>query len=562
MKFKIAALFVILFTSVAFQNSEPLLSEFAKHHVSPWLNHEANSEQRQPVYIGASPKEMELNQIKASRPQLRSKLKSFGEAQAAKIAKNLRVREGSVELEAWPYQNDEGDQAWVFARWRKDSNDSWHWLEEENWKGTSTFAAPAPALPILLKPWVKKDRDTLFRDFLELGSLYDKPYFGDAIWTTVDGSKVLGAWYPLTKLDEVEKKVTSGKEYVARVIPQPARFNASPVSFILRVEGRNVIWPEEIQWVDVPDTVILTSNEIANPLKFPSSYSQEYQDWVEKLAGENSVHKRKNSADPENDLEAMADDLQKYYENELGLKTKRQKFQYRGYTQSNLIAIIPGKLPRSKNRPVLFADHYDTAFEEDTHEESGKRVATHGANDNITATASLLVAAKMLKDSKPKNDIWLVHLTGEEFPADDLGARHFLAYLMKEKIDIKGLVLIDMIGFRKKGDSVFQINLGKQEESKGFGKIALSAAKEHAPKLTPKIRGRFDEESYLYNTDGYIFTNLGFPVIYFNEHLNRKNMGINVHYHQSTDVPKNVDFTYAVPISKTSIATLWELANE
>ena len=39
-----------------------------------------------------------------------------------------------------------------------------------------------------------------------------------------------------------------------------------------------------------------------------------------------------------------------------------------------------------------------------------------------------------------------MHLTGEEFPGDDLGARHFLQTALANKQDFAGLVLADMIG--------------------------------------------------------------------------------------------------------------------
>ena len=77
------------------------------------------------------------------------------------------------------------------------------------------------------------------------------------------------------------------------------------------------------------------------------------------------------------------------------------------------------------------ADHYDTAYMEDVYEKerggSGARLSAAGADDNHSATAALMLAApiflEMSKAGKLDCDIWLVHLTGEEFPSDCMGAR-------------------------------------------------------------------------------------------------------------------------------------------
>ena len=99
--------------------------------------------------------------------------------------------------------------------------------------------------------------------------------------------------------------------------------------------------------------------------------------------------------------------------------------------ERDLIVIIPG---RDRGRAVIMADHYDTAYMEDLYKSrrggqtQGPRLATPGADDNTSATATLLQAApvflELSREGRLRSDIWLIHLTGEEFPADCLGARH------------------------------------------------------------------------------------------------------------------------------------------
>ena len=98
--------------------------------------------------------------------------------------------------------------------------------------------------------------------------------------------------------------------------------------------------------------------------------------------------------------------------------------------------MIPGK---DRSRAVILADHYDTAYMEDLYykERGGTlaRIAAAGADDNHSATAALMLGAPVFMDlSRAGNlecDVWLIHLTGEEFPADSLGARHLAQSLVE-----------------------------------------------------------------------------------------------------------------------------------
>ena len=87
------------------------------------------------------------------------------------------------------------------------------------------------------------------------------------------------------------------------------------------------------------------------------------------------------------------------------------------------MTIIPG---RNRGQAVIFADHYDTAYMADCYGKDG-RVSAAGADDNHSATATLMLSAPIFLDMSREGrlgcDIWLIHLTGEEFPSDCLVAR-------------------------------------------------------------------------------------------------------------------------------------------
>jgi hypothetical protein len=110
--------------------------------------------------------------------------------------------------------------------------------------------------------------------------------------------------------------------------------------------------------------------------------------------------------------------------------------------ERNLLIAIPG---RDRGRAVIMADHYDTAYMEDRygyqHGGHGPRLAAAGADDNHSATVALMLAApiflEMSRAGRLGCDVWLVHLTGEEFPSDCLGARHLTQSLVEGTLRLR-----------------------------------------------------------------------------------------------------------------------------
>ena len=116
---------------------------------------------------------------------------------------------------------------------------------------------------------------------------------------------------------------------------------------------------------------------------------------------------------------------------------------------------------------------------------AGARLSAAGADDNHSATSTLLLAApiylKMSKEGRLERDIWLLHLTGEEFPSDCMGARNFCQNVIQQTLKlhksddiikdlaglkITGIVLMDMIAHnRETGRDIFQIAPGNSPAS-------------------------------------------------------------------------------------------------
>jgi Peptidase family M28 len=277
--------------------------------------------------------------------------------------------------------------------------------------------------------------------------------------------------------------------------------------------------------------------------------------------------------------------------------------------ERDIVVVIPG---RDRRHAVVLADHYDTAYMEDVYDTSkggsGARLAAHGADDNHSATATLLQAApiylELAKQGRLERDVWLVHLTGEEFPADCMGARALCRALMERAVVLRGadgetdlsatrvvgLVVMDMIAHNRADHPyVFQIapgdgpgalrvalaahraneawnalaaELNRSPERRGRGPSARSADPAVVPaiaelaRMRGEVRLHFEPRSSLYNTDGQVFSDVGVPAALFMEDYDINRQG----YHDTHDTMENIDLDYGAALAAIAIETIARLA--
>jgi hypothetical protein len=277
--------------------------------------------------------------------------------------------------------------------------------------------------------------------------------------------------------------------------------------------------------------------------------------------------------------------------------------------ERNVIVVIPG---RDRTRTAILADHYDTAYMEDCYYPARGgtfwRAAAAGADDNASATATLMLAADVFlplaKAGRLAHDVWLVHFTGEEFPADCLGARALATRLAKKdlvlrtrggrKVDLSGVqpvgaIVMDMIAHNaERARDVFQIATG---EGAGAARLArtvheanlswnrVAAERNQSPErkkagrferqkdglgepppfrhlpLTGEIRPSWDPRSALYNTDAQILSDMGIPAVLLMENYEIYRTG----YHDSDDTMANIDLDYASAMAAIAIESIARL---
>lgn len=287
--------------------------------------------------------------------------------------------------------------------------------------------------------------------------------------------------------------------------------------------------------------------------------------------------------------------------------------QLHGPRERNVICVIPG---RDRTRAVVLADHYDTAYMEDVYDgklrtvRAGTRHAAAGADDNHSATAALLLAADVLLPMSAAgqlaHDVWLVHLTGEEFPGDSLGARALARALVAGDLTlhaagsdrpialggvaIAGAIVMDMIAHRDpRAGYRFQIAPG---ESAGAMRVAAAlhrateawnrgaarwnraqaraAARPYRrrangtrvptiaphPTLVGELRPHWHWSSTVFNTDAQCWSDLGLPIALVMEHYDIDRQG----YHDTHDTLANIDLDFGAAIAAIAIEAATALA--
>ncbi len=213
---------------------------------------------------------------------------------------------------------------------------------------------------------------------------------------------------------------------------------------------------------------------------------------------------------------------------------------------------------------------------------------------------------KLSRAGKLGCDVWLVHLTGEEFLADCLGARHLAQAIVERRlmlhrpgkraqnlsrVKIDAVFVLDMIAHNRDRDrDVFQISpgLGRQSVWLAYqAHLANMIWNAHAVKWNrrpvrrhrragrrskdgitvpdiarhPKLRGEVriprDMRSSLFNTDGQIFSDAGIPVVLFMENYDINRVG----YHDTHDDMSNIDLDYGAAVAAIAIESVARAAN-
>jgi hypothetical protein len=205
------------------------------------------------------------------------------------------------------------------------------------------------------------------------------------------------------------------------------------------------------------------------------------------------------------------------------------------------------------------------------------------------------------------HDVWLVHLTGEEFPGDSLGARHLARALAARtlelhehgsdrRIDLRGVelagaLIMDMIAHKDdRAGERFQIspgdgaaamhlaaalhastlawNRGAARWNRAPARAAARPYRRRARGVAPpavaphpivvgELRPHWHWSSTVFNTDAQCLSDLGLPVVLMMEHYDIDRRG----YHDTLDTLANIDLDFGAALAAIAIETIARLAS-
>lgn len=238
-------------------------------------------------------------------------------------------------------------------------------------------------------------------------------------------------------------------------------------------------------------------------------------------------------------------------------------FPSQAYTWQNLIVTIPGA--RLPNDVVVLTAHFDSTNGPATIKPVGGTVAP-GANDNASGSASLLEAARILKDAPLDRTVRLIWFTGEE-----QGLRGSGAYVQDHHIsNVVGVINLDMFANDSDSDRCFELHISRN----GYSTPQSSV-------LSQRIGACFENVIDAYSLD----LNYDFFVgdaVWASDHSNfwLKGVGaievlenyhgtgttggctggdMSAHYHKATDLVGNINPDTAFDIHRAALATLFSM---
>ncbi|MEO5650082.1 MAG: M20/M25/M40 family metallo-hydrolase [Ginsengibacter sp.] len=187
---------------------------------------------------------------------------------------------------------------------------------------------------------------------------------------------------------------------------------------------------------------------------------------------------------------------------------------------------VIGYVDNGAANTIVIGAHYDHLGYGEDHNSlwTGEAEIHNGADDNASGTATVIELAKLIKNSKFKNNNYLfICFSGEELGL--FGSKYFTEHPSIPIENINYMINCDMVG--RLNDSSHTITIGGFGTSPAWGKIL--------PQKTKALSVKFDS-SGIGPSDHTSFYLKNIPVLFFFT-------GIHKDYHKPTDDADKINFT-------------------
>ena len=248
----------------------------------------------------------------------------------------------------------------------------------------------------------------------------------------------------------------------------------------------------------------------------------------------------------------------------------------------NVVAMLPGEQPESRDRIYVVSGHYDSMRGTPTDADG----FAPGANDDGSGTAAVMEMACVM--SKYKFNATLVFMTvaGEEQGL--LGATFFARAAKAKGMNIAGMITNDIVGNSKGADGKVDrhrvrlfaegvpplkemtdeiltlIRTGGENDSgpRQLGRYIKQAGERYLPQM--KVELIYRRDRYLRGGDHFPFLDAGYAAVRMtepNEDFRHQHQNVRMENGvQYGDLPEFVDFAYTADVARVNAAALASLA--
>lgn len=303
-----------------------------------------------------------------------------------------------------------------------------------------------------------------------------------------------------------------------------------------------------------------TYNGIIDELLSRISQNQ-WLDWIEKMSGVEpidingslyTVATRYSTSLFDGSTNAKAYDfaLQQVQWWNYGVNIEEDPYNYSGKTWKNLILTIPGQT--APDDIVIISAHFDSISSQPT-------TAAPGADDNMSGSATLFEAARILRQFRFQRTIKIIFFTGEE-----QGLIGSNAYVNDHPYNnILGVVNMDMFGYDGDNDRCFEIHAGTMTSSQDVGNCFADSIAAYNLNLSYD----FITNGATTASDHASFWSKGVGAIEilengYNNSLPNGCIGtdFNPYYHSINDTIPNMSVSYSYDIARAGLASIAAMA--
>lgn len=289
---------------------------------------------------------------------------------------------------------------------------------------------------------------------------------------------------------------------------------------------------------------------------------ERYQDWIEKLTGQEAVWVRGKRTiietrystamfagkDNAKAFEFVHQQLRRWVDDS---QIELHAFPgYAGKPWYNLVVTFPGV--KHPEEIIVLSAHLDS-------KSSKPFISAPGADDNATGSAALIEAVRIFQDAHFERTLKVIFFTGEEWGM--LGSQAYMQDHLRDRI--LGVINLDMFGYDGDNDRCFEIHVGMLPASDDVGNCVKRSIQAYSLNLTydyvTNQARSFSDHSSFWNEG------IGAVLLMENMFQQRQPDGCaqpdnNPRYHSTQDTLAGVSLPYAYDIARAGLAAAAAMA--